>query len=85
MAQYLLRQKELIKSFYNSNNYTLSEILEDDGILGAVTYITQYNTDEQAKIYVIDKIILDKGKLTINFLNGNTVILLRKNNAFIGQ
>ena len=41
----------------------------------------------KAKIYneVIDKIILDKGKLTINFLNGNTVILLRKNNAFIGQ
>ena len=58
----------------------------------AATYITQYNTDNidehgKAKIYneVIDKIILDKGKLTINFLNGNTVILLRKNNAFIGQ
>ena len=58
----------------------------------ATTYITKYNTDNiddhgKAKIYneVIDKIILDKGKLTINFLNGNTVILLRKNNAFIGQ
>ena len=58
----------------------------------AATYITKYNTDNiddhgKAKIYneVIDKIILDKGKLTINFLNGNTVILLRKNNAFIGQ
>ena len=58
----------------------------------AATYITQYNTDNidehgKAKIYndVIDKIILDKGKLTIRFLNGNTVILLRKNNAFIGQ
>ena len=80
-AQDLLRQKELIKSFCNSNNYNLSAI-----------YITKYNTDNiddhgKAKIYneVIDKIILDKGKLTINFLNGNTVILLRKNNAFIWQ
>ena len=35
-AQDLLRQKELIKSFCNSNNYTLSAILEDDGISGAV-------------------------------------------------
>ena len=43
-AQDLLRQKELIKSFCNSNNYTISAILEDDGISGTATYITQYNT-----------------------------------------
>ena len=35
-AQDLLRQKELITDFCKSNNYTLSAILEDDGISGAV-------------------------------------------------
>ena len=58
----------------------------------AATYITQYNTDNidehgKAKIYneTLDNIIWDNGKLIFHFLNGNTVILLRKNNAFIGQ
>ena len=46
-TQDLLRQKELIKSFCNSNNYTLSEILE-----GAATYITQYNTDKSKQKYI---------------------------------
>ena len=35
-------------SFCNSNNYTLSEI----GISGAVTYITQYNTDKSKQKYI---------------------------------